>query len=122
MDSLEFPEGHGSHGFPQPLPFEQQQDALATPTPISLEHSKLSEASPRERTSRKQLPVRVSAHMYVCQVRVDKADNMLWGLTYTARPRRIELKIHWALTQVASRVVNTDPIDAEGRVCTFIHI
>lgn len=66
-DSLELTEGQGSHGLPQPLPCEQQQDALATPTPISLEHSKLSEASPRERTSRKQLPERVSAHEHACQ-------------------------------------------------------
>lgn len=60
--------------------------------------------------------------MYACQTLVDKPDNMLWGLTYAAHPRGIELKIHWALTQVATRIVNTDPIDAEGRVCTFIHI
>lgn len=51
-DSLELTEGHDSHGFPQPWPREQQQDALETPTPISLEQSKLSDASPRERTSR----------------------------------------------------------------------
>lgn len=60
--------------------------------------------------------------MYACQTQLDKPDNMLWDLTYAAHPRGIELKIHWTLTQVASRVVNTDPIDAEGWVCTFIHI
>lgn len=51
-NSLELRDGHDSHGFPQPWPSEQQQDALETPTPISLEQSKLSEASPLERTSR----------------------------------------------------------------------
>lgn len=60
--------------------------------------------------------------MYACHTQIDKPDNMRRGLTDAAHPRGIELKIHWALTQVASRIVNTDPIDAEGRVCTFIHI
>lgn len=59
-DSLELIKGHDSHGFPQPLAWEQQQDAFDTPTPISLEQYKLSDASPRGRTSRKQLPERVS--------------------------------------------------------------
>lgn len=55
-------------------------------------------------------------------VRVAKTNNMRWGLTYAAHPCGIELKVHWALTDVFSRGVNTDPINAEGWVCTFIHI
>jgi len=51
-DSLELTEGQYSHGVPQPLPLEQQQDALETPMPISLEQTKFSDASPRGRASR----------------------------------------------------------------------
>lgn len=55
---LELGAGHSSQGFPQAPPREQQQEALVTPTPISA----LQEIppSPRARTSKKQLPTRVS--------------------------------------------------------------
>lgn len=46
-----FTEGHSSHGVPQALPSEQQQEALETPTPISLLQA-VSPLSPRGRISR----------------------------------------------------------------------
>lgn len=55
-------------------------------------------------------------------VQGDKTNSMWWGLTDAAHPCGVELKVRRALAYVASRDVNTDPIDAEGWVCTFIHI
>lgn len=46
-----FTGGHSSQGVPQALPKEQQQEALETPTPISLLQA-VSPLSPRGRTSR----------------------------------------------------------------------
>lgn len=42
-DSQELSSGQASQGDPHARPREQQQDALDTPTPISVEQSRLSE-------------------------------------------------------------------------------
>lgn len=44
------------------------------------------------------------------------------GLTHAAHPRGVELKVGGALAQVASGHVHADPVDAEGRVCTLVHV
>lgn len=44
------------------------------------------------------------------------------SLTYTAHPGGVEFKVCRAVTVVASRDVDTHPINTDGRVCTFIDI
>lgn len=44
------------------------------------------------------------------------------GLTYTAHPCGIELKVRRALTYVGSPGVDADPIDAEGWVRALVHV
>lgn len=130
--SLELTEGQDSQGFPQPWPCEQQHDALETPTPISLEQSKLSEASPLDRTSRKQLPERVSVDdEHICSsgssmTERSKEANVCSerrsAVTNAADPSRVQLKVRWAVAGVTSRDVDAHAINADGRVGAFIDI
>lgn len=46
----------------------------------------------------------------------------LWSLTYTAHPGGVEFKVRRAVTVVASRDVDTHPINTDSRVCTFIDV
>lgn len=67
-----FTAGHSSQGVPQALPREQQQEALETPTPISLLQA-VSPLSPRGRTSKQQFPERVS--IYHIQTKKRQANS-----------------------------------------------
>lgn len=49
-------------------------------------------------------------------------DESSSSLTYTAHPSGVEFKVRWAITMVASRDVDTHPVNTDSRVCTFIDV